>query len=308
MNPQTPPMIFHGKYYLNHNPSKSIPHITKHNFHATKHLTSIQQSEQQTNKTQLLTATAPATAPIPAKVVFPTSFSLSSKYTLNVLDQGALGSCVATSYAGIINALYDKNLSRLYSYYNARVGTGNPPNQDTGLDLLQSWPIFRSFGIVPESNWAYITSNYSTIPPFATTYKIADTSIMPTIQSISQTDDSIKTVLNNGSFVTLGIYVYSSFMTPTVARNGIIPMPNTKTERLSGGHCIHIVGWCTYNKTTYYIIRNSWGLGWGNDGNPNPTKAFVNNGKNGGFAYIPTAYVLNTKIAFELIAIGKVTN
>jgi C1A family cysteine protease len=307
MNPQTlPPMIFHGKYYLNHNPSKSIPHITKHNFHAAKHLASIQQSEQQTkqqtNTRQLLTAAA---APIPQKIVFPASFSLSSKYTLTILDQGNLGSCVATSYAGIIHSLYGKNLSRLYSYYNARVGTGNPPNQDTGLDLLQSWRIFRSFGIVPESNWEYVTSNYSTIPPFATTYKIADTSIMPPIQSITQTDDSIKTVLSNGSFIMLGIIVYSSFMTSTVARTGIIPMPNTRTERSAGGHCIHIVGWCTYNKTTYYIIRNSWGADWGNDGNPNPTKLFINNGKNGGFAYIPTAYILNTKLAFELISISK---
>ena len=276
------------QYGLNHKPSSSEVHKEKYNLESNKNINRM------------------LSGPVTAPVVYPVSFSLSSKYRLNILDQGNLGSCVVNAYSGIINSLYNINLSRLYSYYNARVGTGNDPTQDTGLDLLQSHPILKSFGIVPESRWPYSINQFSVIPPYNSTYKIANTTSYPVVfSSISQTDNSIKNVLTNGGFVMLGIYIYSSFMTTSVSKNGIIPMPNSNREAFIGGHCIHIVGWCKYNGVTYYIIRNSWGLRWGNDGNPNPTSNFVNNGQNGGFAYIPTAYILSPNISFELLGVSK---
>ena len=93
-------------------------------------------------------------------------------------------------------------------------------------------------------------------------------------------------------------------MSNSVAQTGIIPVPNTSNETNEGGHCIHLVGWCTFNNVSYYIIRNSWGLGWGNDGSANPKPGFKNNGRNGGFAYIPTSYVLDNTLAFEFLSVA----
>jgi C1A family cysteine protease len=237
-------------------------------------------------------------------VKFPDKFSLSSRFSLTPLDQGSLGSCVANSFAAIIKSLHNIMPSRLYYYFNARVASGTSPTNDSGLYLLQAYPIFKSFGIVPESNWKYITTNFSKMPPYSLTYKVANTVIPCTISSVAQNDAAIKAALYSNNFIIFGLYVYSSFMTNAVASTGIIPMPNTQTESLQGGHCIHIVGWTTYNNTPYYIIQNSWSTGWGNNGAVTAaTVPFKNNGKNGGFAYIPTAYVLNPSLAFELLAV-----
>ena len=66
--------------------------------------------------------------------------------------------------------------------------------------------------------------------------------------------------LSNGYPVVIGFHVYSSFMTNNVARTGNMPYPNTKRERLLGGHAVLLVG---YNKTKkVFIARNSWGPSW----------------------------------------------
>jgi len=240
----------------------------------------------------------------PTTTKFPVSFSLSSKYKLNVLDQSSIGACVVNSFACIMNSLHNISPSRLYMYFNARVGTGNSPIEDTGLDLLQSLPILASFGLPSENTWPYIVSKYNIMPPYSNTYhNISNSPFAVNYNVITQTDNAIKTALSAGKFVILGIDIYSSFMTNNVANTGIIPMPNTNTETLEGGHCIHIVGWCTLNSIAYYIIRNTWGLSWGNNGATTPVINFSNNKKNGGFGYIPVSYILDPILAYELMCV-----
>ena len=277
------PREFGHHIQLNHQSCTCKDHIKKHSKEIQK-LQNLQVNQMKVN-------------------TFPLSFSLSSKYTLSILNQLNLGSCVVNSYAGIIQSLYNKTDSRLYLYFNARVGTGYSPTEDSGLDLLQAMPIMKTFGIVPESNWEYNVSRFSTIPPYAKTYQVADTSKSIISQAIPQTDDAIKTALYAGKFVMLGFIVYSSFMSNAVASNGIVPLPSANEKPL-GGHCIHIVGWLTYNNISCYICRNSWGTSWGNDGSTNPSN-FKNNGSNGGFCYIPTSYLLNSSQAFEFLSVGK---
>jgi C1A family cysteine protease len=80
----------------------------------------------------------------------------------------------------------------------------------------------------------------------------------------------------------MAIMVYSSFMTNTVAKNGIVPMPNTQTETQEGGHCVCIVG---YNDATQmFKCANSWGTSWG-----------IN-----GYFFLPYNYVINTALAGDL--------
>lgn len=235
-----------------------------------------------------------------SQIIAPATYTLSSKYRLNILDQGTLGSCVATSYASIIQSTKNILPSRLYLYFNALAGTRNNPSIDNGVDLLEAIPILTSFGIPDEYLWPYNISKFGTIPPLEV-YKAAK-QLTVTWSPIQQTDNDIKTVLLNGKFIMLGITVYSSFMKITVSTTGIVPLPNKTLEKKEGGHAIQIIGWTTYKSTPYYIFRNSWGKSWGNDGNPiNPS--LINNGTNGGFGFIPVAYVLDPEIAFDLIAV-----
>ncbi len=60
-----------------------------------------------------------------------------------------------------------------------------------------------------------------------------------------------------------GFAVYESFQSKKVERTGIVNMPK-KNERVIGGHAVMAVG---YNqKEGRFLIRNSWGLKWGQAG------------------------------------------
>lgn len=46
-----------------------------------------------------------------------------------------------------------------------------------------------------------------------------------------------------------------------------MPNPNKSSEMILGGHAVTIIGWDdTKFGSTYYLIQNSWGTGWGNEG------------------------------------------
>jgi len=261
---------------LNHKPSTSVIHVETHN------------ALLKTGKIA------------PSTVTYPVNFTLGTKYALSILDQGNLGSCVCNSLAGVLQSVIGVVPSRLYFYFNALAGTGNDPTQDNGLDILQAMPILSKYGVPNENLWPYDVTKFGTMPALSV-YQNAKTVSAIVWAPIKQTDSDIKSALYSGKFVMLGISVYDSFMTDAVAKSGIIPMPNINKEMNQGGHCIHLVGWTTYKNVSYYIIRNSWGTSWGNNGNPiNPV---VNNGSNGGFAFIPTAYVLDQNLAFEFISV-----
>jgi hypothetical protein len=193
--------------------------------------------------------------------------------------------------------------SRLYLYFNGRVGTGYSNKEDSGLDLSDALKIFTSYALPPESLWNYTPSNYSRLPPSATYNSPPISSKQIKYFPIIQTDANIMNSIYLKNPVIFGIYVYTSLLSAVVAKTGIIPLPNTQKERLQGGHCVFIVGWTKYQNVDYYIIQNSWGTNWGNTGS---TTFAPNNGTNGGYAYIPKAYVLNPRLAFELFSITAI--
>ena len=68
----------------------------------------------------------------------------------------------------------------------------------------------------------------------------------------------------NRSPVPIGIMVYKSFL--DVSANGIVPKVNQETEKYYGGHCILIVGWTRIGRKNYWVVQNSWGTDWGDNG------------------------------------------
>ena len=282
-------------FKLNHAPSKSQPHVDKHNHYVKKHLQMIRRKKQR--------RLAQNTPPSPDELQ--QSFSLSKFYTLNILNQLSLGSCVVNAFAAIIQSIYGILPSRLYLYFNARVGDKVCPKNDSGLDLLKARPFLIGYGIVPEKRWPYDVKAYSTLPPYLKTYKIGNTKPKINMVSVSQKIASIKHELLQKHFIMFGILLYDSFFTNEAAANGIISIPDIAAEKQQGGHCMAIVGWLNLNNILYFICRNSWGREWGNDGNTDPPLPFnfVNDKNNGGFCYIPAEYILNKDLVFELFAV-----
>jgi C1A family cysteine protease len=103
------------------------------------------------------------------------------------------------------------------------------------------------------------------------------------VQVLSQ----LKGCIADGYPFVFGFTVYDSFESPEVAKTGIVPMPSAKDTAI-GGHAVLAVGYD--DKEERFIVRNSWGPGWGMKG----------------YFTIPYSYVTNSNLADDLWTIRMV--
>jgi C1A family cysteine protease len=208
-----------------------------------------------------------------------------------IYDQGQLASCTANALCALI-AYVHKGLfgSRLFLYYNERV-LDNSVKFDNGAYLSDGIITLQQNGICLETFWPY-TNNFSK-KPSQICYTLALRNKIYNVYNIINTLPIMKLFLTNGYPFVLGIAIYESFVTASVAANGIVPMPNIEKETFLGGHAIVCIGYndnMTYNGTTgYWIMRNSWGISWGDKG----------------YFYLPYAYLTNDNLSSDLWTIGK---
>jgi C1A family cysteine protease len=217
------------------------------------------------------------TSKIPIK-----KFSLNQKNII-ILDQGDLGSCVSNAFAQNINIMTNNTLaiSRLYHYYCGRAISNFSSTNDTGLYIRSAASIISKYGAVKENIWAYNINNFTNLPPL-NVFQNAKLFKKYVYTFINQNLNTLKACLiQNNSPIIFGIMVYSSFMTQSVTNTGNVPMPNTKTEQILGGHCVLMIGYNDITQT--FLCVNSWGSNWG-------LKGFFN---------LPYAYVINSKLASD---------
>jgi len=93
--------------------------------------------------------------------------------------------------------------------------------------------------------------------------------------------------LASGYPFVFGFSVYESFMSPDVAKTGEVPLP-PRGEQLIGGHAVAAVGYDDAKQS--FIVRNSWGTGWGIKG----------------YCLMPYAYVSDPQLARDFWAIYTV--
>ncbi len=200
---------------------------------------------------------------IPAKV--PAAVDLRSQCP-PVEDQGNLGSCTANALAGALEFLELKDkvqfvdLSRLFIYYNERV-IEHTVNSDSGAMLRDGIKTLAKQGVCTETKWPYVISQF-TKKPTAACYKEASDHQITSYQRLL-TVNEMRACLAEGYPFVCGFTVYESFESATVARTGTVNMPKPG-EKVLGGHAVVAVGYNDAQKR--FIIRNSWGTGWGKQG------------------------------------------
>ena len=219
----------------------------------------------------------------PAKL--PTKVDLRAKCS-PIVDQGQLGSCTANAGSGLVDFCENKQGygflvgSRLLLYYNTRVKIEkNPAKQDTGCTIRGTLKSLGTYGICKEPTWPYIISKFGTAPNKtavgeaanyrALTYALVDQPGMSGTAVLT----AIKQQLVNGIPMEFGFDVFDSYS--QASRTGAFPYPS-KNENRVGGHAILCVGFDdskvitnTIDKTSTkgaFLIRNSWGTGWGEKG------------------------------------------
>ena len=82
-------------------------------------------------------------------------------------------------------------------------------------------------------------------------------------EGCAQVLNQMKGCLASGYPFVFGFTVYESFESPQVAQTGIAPMP-AAGEKVLGGHAVLAVGY--EDSSQRFVIRNSWGDGWGMGG------------------------------------------
>lgn len=205
-----------------------------------------------------------------------------------IRDQGNLGSCTAFALDGHYCYLTNRSFtgSPLYLYYNERKQDGTI-RIDAGSTITSGIRALKTTGLCKEQTWPYIIGNFTQLP---TTGAYAEGALHRVITATAMTTNlqTLKTMVASGKVITFGFLVYSSFVSSTVARTGIVPIPK-RGEQLLGGHAVTIVG---YNDAKqWFIVRNSWGSAWGDKG----------------YFYMPYGYVSNTRYSWDFWSIQSAT-
>jgi C1A family cysteine protease len=182
-----------------------------------------------------------------------------------VYDQGQLGSCTANAIGAALEFDQIKQKrpkaftpSRLFIYYNERVIEGTV-SSDSGAQIRDGVKTVNQEGAPPETEWAYDINKFSERPS-AKAYDDAKNYQAILYQRLTPTLSQLQGCLASGFPFIFGFTVYDSFESPEVAKTGHAPMPKSG-EQLLGGHAVLAVGYQNSDQT--FIVRNSWGTGWG---------------------------------------------
>lgn len=210
-----------------------------------------------------------------------------------VEDQGNLGSCTGCAVAEAIELINKKNnlvteISRLFIYYYERVLMGTV-NYDSGAYIRDGIKATNRWGAPLESLWPYNISKFRSAPSSMAVNDAAKRKV--TLYERALDFDACINALASGYPVAIGFTVYSSFESGNwYLTTANMPYPNTRSESVLGGHAVLLVGY--NNSTQRFIVKNSWGPNWGDNG----------------YFYMPYDVIKNTNMSSDFWVIKGVNN
>jgi C1A family cysteine protease len=199
-----------------------------------------------------------------------------------IVDQGQLGSCTANAATACYEFEAQKQgeppsaRSRLFIYYNERAIEGTI-QWDAGAYIRDAFKTMNKEGAPPETLWPYTISKFARRPT-QKSYQSGLARQALLYQTVPQDATAIMAAVALNQLVEIGFTVYSSFF--DIGPDGMMKMP-ALSEQVQGGHAVCVVG---FDQTArVWIIRNSWGTGWGDHG----------------YFYMPFEYLLTPSLSTD---------
>lgn len=190
-----------------------------------------------------------------------------------VYDQGELGSCTGNATAAALQfermkqalAGAERIPSRLFIYYCERQ-LEHTIDYDSGAQIRDGIKSVAKKGACFESGdaaWPYDIDKFAVKPP-QSCWDAAKLDRAVGYKRLDHRDlDQLRSCLADGYPFEFGFTVYESFESDEVARTGVVPMPG-RHESVLGGHAVLCGGYDDASQR--FIVRNSWGSGWGQSG------------------------------------------
>jgi C1A family cysteine protease len=213
----------------------------------------------------------------------------------SVLDQGASGTCTAHAVASAFAYLHKVHKSRRmkpsprFVFYNERAMT-RQLGAHCVVHLRDALKAAAVKGVCPDSVWPYRDDDrlLRRKPP-KQAFQAAHKKRVATYHRILIEShprrlflSHLKHCLADGYPFVFGFQTYESFRKRSGKwKDGIMPIPNRRTEAKTEGHAVMAVGYDDARKA--FLIRNSWSADWGMDGN----------------FYMPYELITDPKIAFD---------
>jgi C1A family cysteine protease len=184
----------------------------------------------------------------------------------HVVDQLELESCVANAVAGAFELLEKRatervrRISRLFVYYNARAGE-HDTKRDDGATIRAGVSALRLHGACAEATWPYVERRVLDRPD-ARAYDEARRFRISEALRVAIELDAMRACVAAGHPFLFGVKLYESF--DGGGNHGHVPLPDPPHDKRAGGHTMLAVGYDDDART--FIVRNSWGRDWGEDG------------------------------------------
>lgn len=201
-----------------------------------------------------------------------------------VRNQGSRGTCVAHATCGVQEIFDKEDFSRDIDLSEEFVFT-NCKKIDIEDYNYSGWGSFMRSGAKSITNFGACLESTMPYNPNAPedTWKTNGGKMTPEIDaearqfkssayiSVATRLNELKKAVFQHKAVMGGFKLYESYRNAKT-NGGFLPVPNTETEGVIGGHAMAIVGYD--DEKQHFIVRNSWSASWGDNG----------------YIYIPYAY------------------
>ena len=185
-----------------------------------------------------------------------------------VRNQGNCGSCWAFASAAVIEAIYNLNFGYSLSFSPQQLVDCDTSNyQCNGGNTWRVLTYIQNNGIMYDSSYPYYSGTSTSLEKCKYSANQANNVVTSFLQCGQDAQNpcgrnSILSMLANGPIISL-MDASSPYFQHYANTGSILEYNCTAT---SSNHAINIVGVSSDVKGGYYIVRNSWGSAWGENG------------------------------------------